>query len=139
MAILLHPELQVNTAHARRALKKEYSMEQWLSQQGYLAGFIAACAASDIELLRQTLKDVVIEPQRSKSVPCFDEVKAVALQTGALGCSLSGSGPGIFALAEDEDAPNIAAAMEQACRSQGIECQSWVSPMTAKGAYVEGG
>ena len=136
-AVLVHPDLQVNTAHARRGLAKNYSMEAWLSQQGYLAGFVAACASSDIELIRQTLKDVVIEPQRAKSVPCFDEVKDAALRTGALGCSLSGSGPSIFAFAEDRDASNIAIAMEQACRGTGIECQSWVSPMTAPGAYVE--
>ena len=136
-AVLLHPELQVNTSHSRRGLAKEISVELWLRQQGYLAGFIAACAAGDIELIRDTLKDVVIEPQRAKAVSCFDEVKDIALQTGALGCSLSGSGPSIFALAEDKDAPNIAVAMEQACRSQGIDCQSWVSTMTAPGAYLE--
>ncbi len=138
-SVLLHPELQVNTAAARSRLAKRYSLDQWLAQQGYLAGFVAACAANDIELIRHTLKDVVIEPQRAEAVPCFDEVKAAALHAGALGCSLSGSGPSIFALAEDRDARNIASAMEQACRLKGIECQSWVSPMTAPGAQVETG
>lgn len=136
-AVLLHPELQVNTAAARRGLARRYSTEQWLSQQGYLAGFVAGCAANDIDLLRQTLKDVVIEPQRAAAVSCFDAVKAAALSGGALGCSLAGSGPSIFALAEDRDARNIASAMEQACRGMGIECQSWVSAMTAPGACVE--
>jgi len=136
-SVLLHPELQVNTAAARSRLAKRYSMKQWLAQQGYLAGFVAACAADDIELIRHTLKDVVIEPQRAEAVPCFEEIKAAALHAGALGCSLSGSGPSIFALAEDRDARNIASAMEQACRLKGIECQSWVSPMTAPGAQVE--
>lgn len=136
-AVLLHPELQVNTARARRGLAKGYSMKLWLSQQGYLAAFVAACASSDIELIRNSLKDVVIEPQRAEAVSCFDEVKATALRSGALGCSLSGSGPSIFALAEDRDARNIVIAMEQACRGMGIDCQSWVSPMTAAGAYVE--
>ncbi len=138
-SVLLHPELQVNTAAARSRLAKRYSLDQWLAQQGYLAGFVAACAANDIELIRHTLKDVVIEPQRAEAVPCFDEVKAAALHAGALGCSLSGSGPSIFALAEDRDARNIASVMEQACRLKGIECQSWVSPMTAPGAQVETG
>ena len=136
-AVLLHPELQVNTAEARSKLATRYSIDQWLNQQGYLAGFIAACAANDIDLIRDTLKDVVIEPQRSGAVSCFAEVKAAALQAGALGCSLSGSGPSIFALAEHHHARNIASAMEQACRMTGIECQSWVSPMTVPGAYVE--
>ena len=136
-AVLLHPELQVNTAAARSKLATRYSIDQWRDQQGYLAGFIAACAANDIDLIRDTLKDVVIEPQRSAAVSCFVEVKAAALQAGALGCSLSGSGPSIFALAEHHHARNIASAMEQACRMTGIECQSWVSPMTVPGAYVE--
>lgn len=136
-AVLLHPELQVNTAHARRALATDMSVPQWIRQQGYLAGFIAACAGSDIDLIRATLKDVVIEPQRSSAVRCFDVVKESALQAGALGCSLSGSGPSIFALVETENAPDIAAAMEQACRESDIECQSWLSPMNAPGAHVE--
>ncbi len=136
-AVLLHPDLQVNTAHARRRLAKSYSMAQWLEQQGLLAGFIAACAASDIELIRKTLRDVVIEPQRSDAVPCFNAVTAAARRSGALGCSLSGSGPSMFALCADNDARNIASAMEHACRQQGIGCQSWVSPMTAPGARVE--
>ncbi len=136
-AVLLHPDLQVNTAQARRRLAKSYSMAQWLEQQGLLAGFIAACAASDIDLIRKTLRDVVIEPQRSQAVPCFDAVTEASKRAGALGCSLSGSGPSMFALCAESEARNIASAMEHACRLQGIGCQSWVSPMTAPGAHVE--
>ena len=136
-AALLHPDLQVNTARARRGLAKSYSTKLWLEQQGLLAGFIAACHADDMELIARTLRDVIIEPQRKDNVPCFDVVKAAAERGGALGCSLSGSGPSIFALCRTSEARNIAIAMEQACRSQGIGCQSWVSPMTARGARIE--
>jgi homoserine kinase len=135
-AVLVHPELQVNTAHARRKLAKGYTIDQWLEQQAYFGGFIAACAASDIDLIRRTLKDVIIEPQRAAAVPCFDAVKEAAERNGALGCSLSGSGPSIFALCEDRQASNIATAMEQACRALGIDCQSWVSPLDAPGAHI---
>ncbi len=120
-AVLIHPELQVNTADARRKLAQGYSMQQWLSQQGYLGGFIAACASGDIDLLRKTLKDVIIEPQRASAVPCFDAVREAAEKGGALGFSLSGSGPSLFALCESRMAANIAVAMEQACRGFGIE------------------
>lgn len=137
-AVLVHPDLQINTAIARQGLAKGYSMEQWLNQQGYLAGFIAACAADDIDLIRRTLKDVVIEPQRASAVPCFDAVREAAERGGALGFSLSGSGPSMFALVETEKAGNLAVTMEQACRRLGIECESWVSPLDAPGAYVEG-
>ena len=136
-AALIHPNLQVNTAHARRGLAKGYPRKQWLAQQGLLAGFIAACAASNIDLIARTLRDVVIEPQRKENVPCFDAVKEAAMRCGALGCSLSGSGPSIFALCKDGDVRNVASVMEQACRAFGIGCQSWVSPMTAPGARIE--
>jgi homoserine kinase len=136
-AVLLHPELQVNTAHSRRALATDYSMQQWLSQQAHLAGFVAACYRNDLELLRATFKDVVIEPQRAQFVSCFDNVRDAAMQTKAIGCSLSGSGPSIFALVEDQFAGKLAGEMEQACRDMGIDCQSWISPMTAPGASVE--
>jgi homoserine kinase len=136
-AALIHPELQVNTAHARQKLAKGYSLEQWISQQGYMGGFIAACASGDIELIGKTLKDIIIEPQRKSAVPCFDAVKEAAERGGALGFSLSGSGPSMFALCPDNYAKNIAVAMEQACRGMGIECQSYVSSMSAPGAYIE--
>ena len=136
-AALIHPELQVNTAQSRRKLAKAYSMEQWLSQQGYFGGFMAACASGDIELIGRTLKDVIIEPQRSSAVACFDAVKEAAEKGGALGFSLSGSGPSMFALCETDAAANIAVAMQQACRSFGIDCQSYVSSMAAPGAHIQ--
>ena len=136
-AVVLHPDLQVNTAEARRSLSKGISTKKWVEQQGLLAGFIAACHAGDIELIGKTLRDVVIEPQRSAAVPCFEQVKEAAIRSGAMGCSLSGSGPSLFALCRDTAAHNVAMAMEQACRGQGIGCQSWVSPMNAHGAQLE--
>lgn len=136
-SVLVHPELQVNTAEQRRILARTYSLEQWREQQSYLAGFIAGCEQNDPDLIRCCLKDVIIEPQRKAAVPCFDAVKEAAMGASALGCSISGSGPGIFALCLDAGAAAAAAAMEEACRAQGHECQSWVSPMTTDGAVLE--
>ena len=137
-AVLLHPDLQVNTAHARKALSKSVPMQQWIDQQGLLAGFVSACASNDIELLGRSLRDIIVEPQRSANVACFEAVVEAAKKSGALGFSLSGSGPSIFALCRTGDARNTASAMEHACRSQGIACQSWVSPLDAPGAHVVG-
>lgn len=136
-SVLVHPELQINTAQSRLTLAREYSLDQWLSQQGYLAGFIAGCAADDLDLIQRSFHDVIIEPQRAKSVACFDATKEAAIKAGALGASISGSGPSMFALCQDSNASNVATAMEQACRTFGLECQCWISPMTAPGAHVE--
>lgn len=135
-SVLLHPDLQVNTAQARKGLARGVAMNQWLSQQGYMGAFISACATSDLPMISKSLKDVVIEPQRTGAVSCFDTVKEAATRSGALGFSLSGSGPSLFALCESSKAGNLATAMEQACRGQGIQCESWVSPMDAPGAQL---
>jgi homoserine kinase len=136
-SVVLHPELLVDTAESRKKLARGYTMEQWLTQQGYLAGFLAGIAANDIDLIRASLRDVTIEPQRLSAVPCFVAVKAAALKAGALGSSLSGSGPSLFALCENGIAAKVAVAMEQACRNCGYECQSWISPLDAPGAQIE--
>lgn len=103
-SVLVHPDLQVSTAGARRRLAKDYPMAQWLSQQGFLAGFVAGCEQQDPNLIARCLRDVVIEPQRADAVPCFEPMQSAAIRDGAFGCSLSGSGPSVFALCADEDA-----------------------------------
>lgn len=137
VSVVLHPHMQIDTAASRRSLARGYSMEQWLAQQGFLAAFVAACERKDVTLMRQSLHDVVIEPQRAPSVPCFAGVKEAALKADAIGCSLSGSGPSIFALCSERRAGRVVVAMEQACRRFGIGCESWVSPMNAPGARIE--
>jgi homoserine kinase len=136
-SVVLHPEMQINTASARKKLARGYTLDQWLRQQGFLGGFLLACERGDPELIRRCLVDALIEPQRASSVPCFTAVKEAAMVAGALGCSLSGSGPSIFALCREADSSRVAIAMEQSCRMFGYECQSWISPMNAPGAFVE--
>jgi homoserine kinase len=136
-SVLLHPDLKVDTANARRNLAHDCTMEQWLTQQGYLAMFVLGCERDDHRLIAQSLHDVIIEPQRAASVPCFEVVKDAALNAGALGCSLSGSGPSLFALCNDDLAQVIAHEMEQACRGSGVDCESWISAMNAPGAHLQ--
>ena len=136
-SVLIHPELRVNTAESRAGLSDTITREQWIAQQGLLAAFVTATFMHNIPLMRHSLKDLIIEPQRASSVSCFAAVKQAALDAGAIGCSLSGSGPSIFALIENERADSLAAAMVEACNACGIECQSWVSPLSSPGAALE--
>ena len=135
-SVLVHPDLKIDTASARRVLSASCTMEQWLTQQGYLAAFILACERGDHRMVAQSLRDVIIEPQRAASVPPFHYVKDAALDAGALGCSLSGSGPSIFALCEHGRAAAVAEAMTSACSRTGIACESWISQMNCPGAQV---
>jgi len=136
-SVLVHPELEVSTAESRSGLSKTYSQEQWLTQQGYIAGFVAACEQNDVDLMARCLRDEIIEPQRAASIPCFPDAKLAAMSAGAYGCSISGSGPSIFALCADADAEKVSTAMRHACESAGYECQAWISPMQSPGAHIE--
>ena len=92
---------------------------------------------NDLALIRENLRDVIIEPQRANSVAYFDDVKNAAITAGALGCSLSGSGPTIFALCEDTYAETIKIAMMEIFTKNKINSQGWVSSLNANGAYLE--
>jgi homoserine kinase len=135
-SVLVHPDLRIDTAKARRGLANTCTMEQWLTQQAYLGMFILGCERDDHQMIAQSLRDVIIEPQRAASVPAFPYVKEAALRAGALGCSLSGSGPSIFALCENGLADAVAEAMNGACSGTGVACESWISPMNSAGAEV---
>jgi homoserine kinase len=137
VCVLVHPHLTVRTADARRALAAECLLRSAVEQQGCLASFIAACYRDDVELIGRCLRDILIEPQRAIAVPGFEAVKEAAFEAGALGSSLSGSGPSVFAWAREGDGEGVRAAMVDAFSAAGIESESWINPLDAPGAFVE--
>ncbi len=137
LCVLIHPNLQVNTKAARQILRTEISLKDHVKQSAHLAGFMAGCFTNDLSLIQRSLVDWIIEPQRASLIPSFALVKEQALKGGALGCSLSGSGPSLFAwTASMESANKIKAAMLQQFNSAGIEAQGWISPISTQGARV---
>ncbi|MEL6869032.1 MAG: homoserine kinase [Pseudomonadota bacterium] len=136
-SVIVHPHLRVNTSAARAVLGDSLPVGLAVQQTGLLANFIHACHTGDIALLGESLADVIIEPQRASLVSGFTEVKAAAQRSGALGCSLSGSGPSVFSLARSADAQQVASAMQSAFAAHGIQSDAWVSSMHAPGATIE--
>ncbi len=135
---IVHPHLEVETAAARRLLGDTVPLQAAIRQWANLGGLVAGLYESDFALIGRSLEDVIAEPKRSVLVPGFAEMKQAALDAGALGCSLSGSGPSLFALCRTvEQADAVAAAMRTALdRAQGIACETWVSPVGQEGARV---
>ncbi len=112
---LLHPRLSVKTSESRALLGDSVPLTDAVRQWGNLGALVAALFTDDLPLLSRSLEDVIAEPKRSTLVPGFHLVKAAALDAGALGCSLSGSGPSIFALAASlDEAARAGEAMERA-------------------------
>src|SRR6185312_1417875 len=108
----------------REVLNRTVTLCDVVWQQANLAGFLAGCFTRDLHLIRVSLEDVVIEPQRRDLFPGFQAVKAAALERGALGCSISGAGPSVFAWPEDSPAPGIRDGMVAAFAAHGLEADA---------------
>jgi homoserine kinase len=137
-AVLVHPHLFLSTKQARGILKREVTMSDFIWQTANLAGFISGCYTNDLDMIRASFEDVVIEKQRSQLIPGFDAVRKGALAEGALGCTISGAGPTMFAWALDADAEKVRAAMVGAFGAANMKVDHWVVPIEATGARVLG-
>ncbi|MCF2486627.1 homoserine kinase [Dyadobacter sp. CY347] len=134
---LVHPDIEINTKDARFILRNEVSLKNTIAQMGNVAGLVAGLMKSDYELIGRSMVDVIIEPVRSILIPEFKEVKKAAIANGALGCSISGSGPSMFALSKGKAHAEIAGlAMQQKFADVGIEASMHVSAINKNGATI---
>ena len=135
--VVVHPRLRLDTRDARRVLPSEICLHDHVQQSGKLAGVIAGCYSGDLELIGKSLQDLIVEPRRAPLVRGFDDVKRAALRAGALGCSLSGSGPSLFAwCAGAATGELIRDRMIEAFAGAGVESRGWVSPVNAPGTRI---
>lgn len=135
--VVVTPNIELRTEDARKVLKQEITMKDAIEQWGNLAGLIAGLMQKDYALIGRSLQDVIVEPMRALLIPGFEEVKIAALQSGVLGCSISGSGPSIFALATSKQiAESAGAAMKTALNTIGLDGIIYVSKINDEGAKV---
>jgi homoserine kinase len=137
IVVLVRPEQQLRTAEARAVLPAAVPLEVALHQAAQVAAMAAALASGDYALLGRAIDDRIAEPSRAGLLPGFARAKAAALEAGALGSSISGSGPTAFALTRGRDAgERVAAAMVAAYRAEGIASESRVAPVDREGARL---
>ena len=135
---VVHPHFVLETRRAREALRGTYALHDFVRQSERLALVLAGCFMNDLDLIRRGLSDVLIEPRRAALVPGFPTVKAAALASGALGASISGAGPSVFAWCVGrEAAERVGAAMKAAFESAGQKADVFVSPVAGPAAKVE--
>jgi homoserine kinase len=134
--VLVHPHMFLGTREARAILKTDVSRSDFIWQSANLAGFISGCYSNDLDMIRDSFNDVIIEPQRHSLIPGFKDVQRGAMSAGALGCSISGAGPTIFAWAEIQQAEAVRGAMVAAFTAHGLASDCWVSSLENYGARV---
>ncbi len=136
--VLVRPEQELRTAEGRAVLPTHLDRATALHQAAQVAAMVAALASGDLALLGRAIDDRIAEPARAPLLPGFIEAKAAGLEAGALGCSISGSGPTAFALVSSDAAgERVAAAMAAAYLTKGLKSTRRVASVDRIGAQVE--
>jgi homoserine kinase len=136
-ATLIHPQIEIKTADAREILPKEVPLKDAIAQWANVGSLIHALHTSDYSLIHRSLQDIIVEPFRKQLIPYFDDVKYAALEAGALGCAISGSGPSIFALSKGKEvAENVERAMQSMYSKTDIEYNTFVSQINTQGIKI---
>jgi len=134
---LVHPQIEVRTSDARQILRKEVLLKDAIRQWGNIAGLVAGFVQNDLDLIGRSLEDVIIEPVRSILIPGFDKVKTISKQIGAIGGGISGSGPSIFMLSDNETtAKNVEVQMKQIYTEIDLAFHTYVTKINKTGVTI---
>ncbi len=135
--VLVHPHIEIQTKNSRLILKKEVLLEKAVTQWGNVGALVAGLYEENYDLIGRSLHDEIVEPARSVLIPGFDDMKSAALKAGALGCSISGSGPSVFALCRsNNDAEVVGEQMGSVLEDINLDFDVYISKINTKGAHV---
>ncbi|WP_299528811.1 homoserine kinase [Ulvibacterium sp.] len=133
-ATVIHPQIEVKTSDSRKILKTNITLADGIKQWGNVGGLIAGLFYEDYELIGRSLVDHIVEPIRSILIPGYETIKSEALEAGALGCGISGSGPSIFAFSKGEAiAKKVAHTMKDVYQKIGVDYDVHVSKINTLG------
>ena len=135
--VSVHPHVDVPTGEARKIIKERISLKSAVQQWGNVAGLVAGFCTNNFGLISRSMEDVIIEPVRAMLIPYFYEMKHLALDHGAIGFGISGSGPSVFALCENQEtADKVSAEIKELLNQKNIECEAFVTKINDNGARV---
>lgn len=136
-ATVVHPDIEILTKVAREILPLEVPLDNVTQQVGNLGGLLCGLIQDDYELISRSIHDVIAEPRRQKLIPEFYRAKRDAMAAGALGFSISGAGPSVFALCEGEEtARRVGEEVSRVFTEAPIQSQVYVSRINPRGVYV---
>jgi homoserine kinase len=134
---LIHPHLELKTSDSRRVLRKTVPLKDAIIQGGNIGGLMVGLMKPDYSLISRSLRDVIAEPIRSVFIPGFDGMRNAALEAGALGCGISGSGPTIFALSENALAARLVGeAIQKHFLKSSLGSDIYMSKVSSEGAHI---
>jgi homoserine kinase len=136
-AAIVYPEVDVPTKDARQMIRAKVSLKNAVVQWGNVAGLVSGLFLKDYDLIGRSMVDVLVEPTRSILIPDFYKMRAVAMEKGAIGFGISGSGPSVFALTKHEStARAITTALQEQLKNININSLAYVSPVNKQGPII---
>jgi homoserine kinase len=136
--VAVHPEIIVSTRTARSLLPRKLSLPDISFNTGNAASMVVGMMKNDIKLIGDSMENRVIEEVRSKLIKGYGQVKKSALDSGASGVTISGSGPTMIAVCSMNERENIAKAMTQAFSDNHIKSEAFITTI-GNGAEIING
>ena len=134
---IIHPDIIINTKTARKILPEMIELKSAVKQWGNISALTYGFTINDLDIIKSSMKDFIIEPVRSKLITGFSDIQNAALKNGAIGSSISGSGPSIFALCENKEiAESVFAGMKEVAGKSKIAFEGYISSINHSGSEI---
>jgi len=134
---IIHPDIIINTKTARKILPEMIELKSAVKQWGNISALTYGFTVNDLDIIKSSMKDFIIEPLRSKLITGFSDIQNAALKNGAIGSSISGSGPSIFALCENKEiAESVLAGMKEVAGKSKIAFEGYISSINHSGSEI---
>lgn len=132
------PNIEINTSSARSIISQQVTLATTSKQVAHMGAFVVALFNNDMDLIKSSMQDFLVEPYRKVLIPYFDEMREAAMKKGAITFGISGSGPSVFALSSSSKTANeILMSLENIYKGKGVETLSFTQQISKNnGAYL---
>ena len=134
-AVVAIPSIRLSTSEARRAMPKAIPVGDAVVNLGALTLLLQGLRTGNGDLISDGMHDRLHEPYRWRLIKGGDLVKQAAMDAGAWGCAISGAGPSVLALCEEDKGPAVSRAMVKAWEAAGVASRAPVLNLQTSGSH----
>jgi len=136
-AVVFVPQVRIATEDARAVLPEKVTVADAVHNMGRVGLLVASMTTNHPEYLAIATQDLLHQPYRQPLFPAMKVIFKAALDAGALGVFLSGSGSTVLALTQGREM-TVAYEMAEAARQASVEGNVSVTQPTVRGAHLIG-
>lgn len=134
--LVVIPEFLLNTSKSRKVLSSQVPRPDAVFNIAHAGLMIEAFIRKDYALLKEGMRDRLHQNQRAALVPGLPEALSSALNNGAYGAALSGSGPTLLAFLAPEHTQAVAEGMVHTFARHGLKAEAYPLHITPQGAHI---